>query len=641
MDICPFAGRHRRRFLVASPPFSHSHILLQLLHVVETFVVAAEGEELLVGSALHDAAFVEHAYFVGVFDGREAVGNGYGGARLHEAFEGFLHETFALRVERRGGLVEDENGGVLQYGARYGDALALSARETAAAVAHLRVVALFAFHDELVGVSYLGSFHHLLHGGVFHTEGYVVEERVVEEYGLLVYVAYEGTQGGDGKRLHVFAVNENFAASDVVVAGQKVHERGLSRTALAYEGYGLSAFHAEADVAEHGGALVVGEAHVAELYAVFQCINGDGVGGFADGVYGVENFVHTFHRSHAFRYAVRGFGEVLQRLDDAVEDDHVEDERGGIDGGVVGEDECAAVPEDEHDECGAEELAHGVGRRLAYGHTVRGVAEVVCGAVEAARHLLFGAESLDDAHAAERFLKLCHGVAPLVLGVEALVLEFAAYASHHPSHEGEHHDGEYRELPRGVDEHPEVADEEDGVLYEHVERTGDGVFYLVYVAAHAGYDVALALIGEEAEGERENLVVDAGAYVADYAGAEGHHDAYGGKVTRGLQQRGGDEEQADEEQRGGGAVLVHELRGVPVHVVHHNLFHAYALCAPGDEDIVVAVYAEEELEHGYERHEREYVEHCGEEVEEERTGEVGFIGTDILPHYAEEFFHVS
>ena len=75
-------------------------------------------------AALYDASFVEHANLVGVLDGGEAVGDGDGGARLHQALEGFLHEAFALGVECRSGFVKNEDVGVLQDGACNGNALA-------------------------------------------------------------------------------------------------------------------------------------------------------------------------------------------------------------------------------------------------------------------------------------------------------------------------------------------------------------------------------------------------------------------------------------------------------------------------------------------------------------------------------------
>ena len=80
-------------------------------------VVAVESHELLVGALLHNAPFVEHADEVGVADCGEAVGDYKGGAPFHEAVEGLLHEFLAFGVEGRGGFVENQHRGVLEYGA--------------------------------------------------------------------------------------------------------------------------------------------------------------------------------------------------------------------------------------------------------------------------------------------------------------------------------------------------------------------------------------------------------------------------------------------------------------------------------------------------------------------------------------------
>lgn len=70
-------------------------------------VVAVFGHEFLVGAALYDAAFVEHADKVGVFNGGEAVGYYLGGTAVHQSVEGLLHEFLALGIEGGGGLVEN------------------------------------------------------------------------------------------------------------------------------------------------------------------------------------------------------------------------------------------------------------------------------------------------------------------------------------------------------------------------------------------------------------------------------------------------------------------------------------------------------------------------------------------------------
>ena len=102
----------------------------EVLHVHQALVVATEGNQLVVGAAFHNLAAVQHADAVGVDDGGEAVGYDDGGASFHQGFQGFLHQSLGFGVEGRCGLVEYQDGGVLEYGARYGYALALASGQS-------------------------------------------------------------------------------------------------------------------------------------------------------------------------------------------------------------------------------------------------------------------------------------------------------------------------------------------------------------------------------------------------------------------------------------------------------------------------------------------------------------------------------
>ena len=150
------------------------------MHVDQTTVEAVACDELVVGATLCNGAVVHDDDVIGVADGREAVGNDYAGASLHELVEGLLDGEFALGVEGAGGFVEYEDGRVFEYGACYAKALALPATEGDAAVADVGVVALRQLGDELVGMGDGGGVANVLGGVVGATEGYVVGHGVVE-----------------------------------------------------------------------------------------------------------------------------------------------------------------------------------------------------------------------------------------------------------------------------------------------------------------------------------------------------------------------------------------------------------------------------------------------------------------------------
>ena len=102
-------------------------IFLQLLHVVEAFIVAVLRYELVVLTAFHNFTFVDDMYDVCILDSRESMSNGDGGSALHQTVQSLLHEVLAFRIEGRCGLVQNEDWRVLQDGSSYADSLSLTA----------------------------------------------------------------------------------------------------------------------------------------------------------------------------------------------------------------------------------------------------------------------------------------------------------------------------------------------------------------------------------------------------------------------------------------------------------------------------------------------------------------------------------
>ena len=88
---------------------------------------------------------------VGIDGGGQPVRDDQRGAVAHEPLQRVLHQPLALRIERAGGLVQQQDGRVLEDGARDGDALLLPARQPRAAFAEEGVVAFRQPADEFVG----------------------------------------------------------------------------------------------------------------------------------------------------------------------------------------------------------------------------------------------------------------------------------------------------------------------------------------------------------------------------------------------------------------------------------------------------------------------------------------------------------
>ena len=449
------------------------------------------------------------------------MGNGDGGTCGHQPFQGILHQAFAFGVEGTGGLVKDEDGWILQYGPCYGDALSLSARESATAVAHHRVVAVLHLHDEVVGVGYACRLFYLLLRCALLSEGDVVADGIVEEDGLLIDVADEATQRTDAQLADVLSVNLYLAFRYVVVTWDKIDQGALSRPRLAHEGECLSLLHREVDVVQNLAAFAVAETYVLQHDFVLQTLDGLGVFRFTDIVLCIQDSVDTLHRSQPFLYGISCLRQVLDGLQRGIEDDEVVDELVGIYRAVAVEDEPTAEPQHEDYHHRTEELADGVCGTLADGHTTGYVAVFVGHTFEAVNHLVLSNKCLDDTQPAQCLLYLAHAVGELGLHGERTRFQFFPDSPDTESHQGHHEQGEERQLPADDDKCSDIYCDEYGVLHYHVERGCDAGIDLVHVGCDARHDVALSFLAEEGERQAHNLAVDVVADVADDACAQG------------------------------------------------------------------------------------------------------------------------
>ncbi len=99
----------------------------QALDRDEVSISAASREQGLVRALLDDAARRHDDDIISLADRRQLVRNGNGGAAAGRAVEGLLHDALGVRVERAGGLVEEQHRGLGDDAAGNGDALLLAA----------------------------------------------------------------------------------------------------------------------------------------------------------------------------------------------------------------------------------------------------------------------------------------------------------------------------------------------------------------------------------------------------------------------------------------------------------------------------------------------------------------------------------
>ena len=196
-----------------------------------------------------------------------------------------------------------------------------------------------------MGIGNLCRMFHLFACSIFHAEGDIIEEGVVEEDGLLVHITNQLTQVVNTQVLHVDAIYQHLTFLHIVIARNQIHQSRFSAAALSHQGDGLTFLNNQIDVAQHP-LVGIFERHVTELYLMFEAIDMLGVLGLLDIVLGQQNLIHTLHRSQSLGDVIAGLGELFQRIDDAIENDEVVDKGGSADGGIV---QYLDTTEPEHD----------------------------------------------------------------------------------------------------------------------------------------------------------------------------------------------------------------------------------------------------------------------------------------------------
>src|ERR1700722_349179 len=104
------------------------------LQLVQLGVDALMREQLRVGPGLDNGPIAQHQDAVGTLDRGEPMRNHEGRTIAQQLLERRLDMALGGGIERRGGLIENQDRSVAQQGARYRNALALAAREQHAAV---------------------------------------------------------------------------------------------------------------------------------------------------------------------------------------------------------------------------------------------------------------------------------------------------------------------------------------------------------------------------------------------------------------------------------------------------------------------------------------------------------------------------
>ena len=125
-------GRSRLLFLVPN----HHLVAIQLV------VDAPHLHELSVSAHLYGTTTTDHNNTVSIVDGGEAVGNDNGGATFPGLVQSFLDYLLTLRVQGRGGFIEEKDLGVTDQSPSNGNSLLLSSTQLGALGSNIGIVAL-------------------------------------------------------------------------------------------------------------------------------------------------------------------------------------------------------------------------------------------------------------------------------------------------------------------------------------------------------------------------------------------------------------------------------------------------------------------------------------------------------------------
>ena len=188
---------------------------------------------------------LEHENRIGTPNRREPVRDDKRSPVHHQFRQRILDEQLGLGVERRRGLVEHQNRGVLQQRPRNRQALPLAARQPLPALADHRVVSVRQRQDEFVGVRRPCRGRDLLDARIGRSVRDVAGNRVVEQHGVLRDNADLAAQRRELHAPDVDAVDEDLAGADVVEPRQQVDECGLAGAAAPDHGNHLPGVHGE------------------------------------------------------------------------------------------------------------------------------------------------------------------------------------------------------------------------------------------------------------------------------------------------------------------------------------------------------------------------------------------------------------
>ena len=225
-----------------------------------------------------------------------------------------------------------------------------------------------------------------------------------------------------------------------------------------------------------------------------------------DGRRGVEDGEDPVGGDQSLLYQGIRLGNGLGRFQDPPVKHDINDELRPSHAEVAVIVEPAAVEQDGSRDADAQHFRYRRGQFLPVADLAEDPPVPLVVPVEAVFDVVAGAESLDDARARNGLVEMAQEAAHEALRLDRTGAQAPGDAAHD---EGRHRQGDQRnqrQLRRHVDEHRQKADHQQRFPEKGVETAGDAALHFSHVVGYAGKHVPLALVGEPAYGQRQDLV---------------------------------------------------------------------------------------------------------------------------------------
>src|ERR1700674_3061891 len=206
-----------------------------------------------------------------MLDGAQTVRDDNGGAAGEQPIQSFADHHLGLCVYARGGFVENQKPGIVRERPSEADQLALTDRKGRAALAYGRIETLRQriqkWPETHFSKSGLGS----EAVNVGRTQPNIGLQRAAKQERVLQHDSELAPQVLHTQVKNVGAVEQNFAALDIVETQQELNRSRFARACMADNGNGLARFDADGTIAQHPIRLfwkipaVIGKPHVAKF----------------------------------------------------------------------------------------------------------------------------------------------------------------------------------------------------------------------------------------------------------------------------------------------------------------------------------------------------------------------------------------